>query len=120
MKAYKTCVNEETMKIDIVEFDIDKKFDFSHDPVTNLCDSDGGQSLHGINKDAKLESVERLNKEIESGELSLLKCKDCERYFLLPRTEKEWFTSRGLITPKRCPKCRGKRKKPQRQLFFHA
>lgn len=117
MKAYKCYVNEETMKIDTIEFNVANKFDFSHDPVTNLCDEDDG---HSISKHNSMEYVEELNKEIDSGEHSLLKCKECERYFLLPRTEKEWFTSRGLIVPKRCPKCRKKRKKPQRQLFFHA
>ena len=117
MKAYKTCVNEETMKIDTIEFDVNNEFDFSHDPVTNLCDADGG---HSISRDTHTKYIKELNKEIESGEFSLLKCKDCERYFLLPRTEKEWFTSRNLVIPKRCPKCRNKRKKPQRQLFFHA
>lgn len=117
MKAYKNYVNEETMKIDTIEFDVDNEFDFSHDPVTNFCDSDNG---HNVSRDTNMEYIEELNKEIESGEHSLLKCKDCERYFLLPRSEKEWFSSRGLIVPKRCPKCRSKRKKPQRQIFFHA
>lgn len=117
MKAYKSFVNEETMKIDSIEFDIDNELDFSHDPVTNFCESDNG---HSTSKSNTIEWVEELNKDIESGEQSLLKCKDCNRYFLLPRGENEWFKSRGLIIPKRCPKCRSKRKKPQRQLFFHA
>lgn len=108
MKAYKNYVNEETMKIDIVEFDIDYEFDFSHDPVTNLYDSDNGHTIH---KDAKLEDLEKLNKEIEQGDFSLLKCKDCNRYFLLPKDEKEWFEERGLVAPKRCPACRRKKKK---------
>ena len=108
MKAYKSYVNEEKMKIESIEFDIDNEFDFSHDPVTNFCESDNG---HSISKANNAEWNEEVNKEIESGEFSLLKCKDCNRYFLLPRTEREWFISRGLTVPKRCTKCRKKKKR---------
>ena len=108
MKAYKNYVNEETMKIDIVEFDVDNEFDFSHDPVTNLYDSDNGHTIFAENK---IEGTERLNAEIARGDYSLVKCKDCSRYFLLPKEEIEWFEDRGLVAPKRCPVCRKKKKK---------
>lgn len=106
MKAYKKCVNEETMKIDIVEFDIDNPFDFSHDPVTNLYDSDNS---HSLEKEI-ITYAESLNAKIDRGDYSLMKCKDCNRYFLLPKSEKEWFEERSLAVPKRCPRCRSKRR----------
>lgn len=103
MKAYKQFVNEATRKVDIVEFDIDYEADFSHDPVTNLYDSD---SSHNTHEDIVIEGTKRLNTMIARGDYNLVKCRDCNRYFLLPKSEKKWFEERNLVAPKRCPRCR--------------
>ncbi len=106
MKAYKTFFNEETGKFDYIEFDIDHEFDFSHDPQTNFTESDNG---HTCIKESFMEGLKKDNEKIESGEWKVLKCKDCGRYYVLPK-EEEWFVDRGLNPPKRCVSCRGKKK----------
>jgi hypothetical protein len=40
----------------------------------------------------------------------VLECIDCQRNFTFTRGEQQYFASKGLSTPKRCPQCRLKRK----------
>ena len=40
-----------------------------------------------------------------------LPCIDCEATFTFTRGEQYFFASKGLIEPKRCPKCREERKR---------
>jgi hypothetical protein len=43
-------------------------------------------------------------------------CKDCGNGFTLTAGEQEFFASRGMVNPKRCPKCRiAKRQNADRQ-----
>lgn len=51
-------------------------------------------------------SVENNNKQLQY----FHKCPDCNHYFWLLPQEMDWFTNRKLSMPKRCPKCRKKRK----------
>ena len=37
-------------------------------------------------------------------------CKDCGNTFFMDFSEVEFFRNKGLYLPKRCPKCRAKRK----------
>lgn len=37
-------------------------------------------------------------------------CRDCGESFVWEKGEQEFFWSKGLATPKRCPDCREKRK----------
>lgn len=37
-------------------------------------------------------------------------CRDCGKEFLMGREEMEWFWSRDMVTPRRCPACRGRNK----------
>lgn len=108
MKAFKMCYNEETGKVDYVEFEIKHEFDFSNDPVTNLVDTDDGHTCDNYHF---FDDLEDINREIGQGETEVVKCKDCGRYFILPRSEKEWFEDRDLNVPRRCVPCRNKRKK---------
>ena len=39
-----------------------------------------------------------------------LKCIDCDMPFVFSEGEQRYFLSKGLSEPKRCPKCRLKRK----------
>ena len=41
---------------------------------------------------------------------TLMKCKECGKYFELTWTEKMFFEQKGLAIPKRCKPCRDKRK----------
>ena len=38
-------------------------------------------------------------------------CKECGAQFSISAKEQEWFESRSLALPKRCPECRKKRRK---------
>jgi hypothetical protein len=40
----------------------------------------------------------------------ILECVDCQRNFTFTRGEQQYFASKGLSTPKRCPQCRLQRK----------
>lgn len=40
------------------------------------------------------------------GRMDVKKCKQCGKYFMLGRAEKDWFEKRGLQQPKRCIGCR--------------
>ncbi len=108
MKAYKLFYNEETKLTDYVEFEIANEFDFSNDPKTNIAETDGG---HNIFLENVQQDVEEINRDIKEGRMKILKCKECGRYFYLPKKEEEWFADRGMASPKRCQFCRGKRKK---------
>ena len=39
-----------------------------------------------------------------------LTCVDCESIFLFTKGEQYYFASKGLVEPKRCSRCREKRK----------
>ncbi len=106
MKAYKFFYNEETGLVDYVEFDIAHDFDFSHDPKTNIAETDGS---HNVSLESTKQFVENANYEIEVGLMKVLKCKNCGRYYYLPKREESWFADRGLVPPKRCQFCRGKK-----------
>ena len=108
MKAYKWCYNEETKKLDYVEFFVKNKYDFSNDPVTNLTDADNG---HTVCEMSFFSSLDAGNKKLESGIWKVFKCKDCGRYFIIDSDEEQWFQDRDLSLPKRCVKCRAKRRK---------
>jgi len=38
-----------------------------------------------------------------------LTCIDCEATFVFTKREQYYYTSKGLVEPKRCPECRLKR-----------
>lgn len=107
MKAYKLFYNDELYRFDLYEFEVKGEYDFSHDPKTNLY---GEDHIHSCDKESACEGLQKLNKQLEDGELEVAQCKDCEIYFIIPAKEKQWFADRDLQTPKRCPKCRARRK----------
>ncbi len=41
---------------------------------------------------------------------TMLTCVDCKQQFVFETGEQEFFKMRGLTPPKRCPRCRTKRK----------
>jgi hypothetical protein len=40
----------------------------------------------------------------------ILDCIECGRNFIFTKGEQQYFASKGLSTPKRCPECRLKRR----------
>ena len=108
MKLFKHIVDEKTKLVEVIEFEAKNEFDFNNDPVTNFTES---ENTHSSDKDSAYEWARELNEDIENGSYKLLKCKDCDMYYLLPSSEEDWFIANNMIPPKRCPKCRKKRKK---------
>lgn len=41
----------------------------------------------------------------------IVKCVDCGAGFILTSGERQFYVDRGLNLPKRCPECRGRRRK---------
>ena len=56
--------------------------------------------------DTTIEAVNKLNNDVEIGNIEILECKQCNKLFLLNRDEKYWFLAHSLNPPKRCYKCR--------------
>lgn len=105
-----------------------EKFIFMNDP-NHDTPFDAIWSLHDI-FDGKSLSVEEIKKNIKKlfiaepdpnlNEMrdaitefneTLMKCKECGKYFELTWMEKMFFEQNGLAIPKRCKPCRDKRKK---------
>lgn len=40
----------------------------------------------------------------------IAKCVDCGNYYIIPKSEKKWFVTRGFRLPVRCRRCRLERK----------
>ena len=50
------------------------------------------------------------NEKIASGEITMIKCRDCHLWFLLTGKNKDFYISKNLKLPARCKKCREKKK----------
>ena len=78
--------------------------DFREKDNKNVCENDSFFEK----KIYALDAVKERNQLIAQGYLKI--CKDCGRRFWQDENEIEWFASRDLFPPKRCPSCRRKRK----------
>ena len=81
-------------------------------------DGNNGEGEHWINVAHKLKNGER---ELVNGHLCnntgiVLKCKDCKEQFTFSFGELAWYKEKGLSVPKRCVKCRQK-KKQEREIY---
>ena len=106
----------------------DEKFIFMNDPdhedsfdaVWSLHDIFDGKSLSEEKIKSKIKklfiletdpSLNEMRDAITEFNTTLMKCKECGKYFELTWTEKMFFEQKGLAIPKRCKPCRDKRKK---------
>lgn len=55
-------------------------------------------------------AADAANEELKTDELHIRKCKDCGIYYYTTWREEAWFESLNLLMPKRCKKCRRKRR----------
>ncbi len=83
-------------------------YDSRFNPYTNFSEVYG--EITSQSKDWIVEVVGEYNELIRTNSVDILYCKDCRKYFILTKSEKEWFESRGLDLPRRCPRCRNKNK----------
>jgi len=105
-----------------------EKFIFMNDPdhedsfdaVWSLHDIFDGKSLSEEKIKSKIKklfiletdpSLNEMRDAITEFNTTLMKCKECGKYFELTWTEKMFFEQKGLAIPKRCKPCRDKRKK---------
>jgi len=58
-----------------------------------------------------LQSVKKTDEELDSYEVTIHICKDCQQPFTLNKLEKEWYKEKVLSLPVRCKSCRSKRNK---------
>ena len=104
MKGYKIYFDEETEK-------------FCHESDLSEVGKEGDKTtrdgLYPIWSDTLAHArtaVNSLNDDVESGRISMIRCKTCGNRFILTLDEVTWFENRGLKAPVRCPSCRKKRK----------
>lgn len=78
--------------------------DYIHD--LKECDTLAEVLLNGSFLEAELsrDIVDLLNTNF-----TFYKCKDCGRLFAMTPDSAKWYTSKGLVIPKRCSECRSKR-----------
>lgn len=102
---YRYYYDEKTKKIDLIPFN-----DSDSIPETNfVLDSYEDDSIVYEDEDPTY-YLERWNKYISDGYWKIVKCKDCGKYFVRTFSEEVWFIEHTLNRPKRCPKCRTKRR----------
>lgn len=98
----------------------DPNHEDSFDPVWSLHDIFDGKSLSEEKIKSKIKklfiletdpSLNEMRDAITEFNTTLMKCKECGKYFELTWTEKMFFEQKGLAIPKRCKPCRDKRKK---------
>lgn len=90
------------------------------DPVWSLHDIFDGKSLSEEEIKSKIKklfilesdpNLDEMRDAITEFNITLMKCKECGKYFELTWMEKMFFEQKGLSIPKRCKPCRDKRKK---------
>lgn len=50
-----------------------------------------------------------------SNENMVVTCKDCGEQFTLSKDDRNWYERRGYKLPKRCQKCRAKRREDRKE-----
>ena len=106
-QAYKLFYNEETNQVDYKVFYLKHANDFSNEPETNFYEA---LHCHCVSVDSAIEASCSYTNAMHKGSVKLHKCKDCGIFFLTDCNEETWYKNRGLTLPKRCIKCRKKRK----------
>lgn len=112
MLAYKLRYDEDNKRFTAISFEVSNEYDFSNDPITNFVEWD---HMHICGFQRAADAAEHLNNDIMLGKFELKQCKDCHRYFIITKSEIEWFNERGLVAPKRCTNCRAKNKKEKKE-----
>ena len=107
MKIWYQYYNEETKQIDYAEHSV-KDIHGSWETPSNVdeykcqCYTEEAHAIEG---------VKSCNEDLKWGKLHIHKCKDCGIYFYTTLDEERWFEYRDMYIPKRCSKCRTKRRK---------
>jgi len=107
MKIWYLYYNEKTKQIDYAEHSV-KDFRSDWETPSNV-----DEFKHQCNTavDHAIKAAECYNRDLQSFELQIHKCKDCGIYFFTSTNEELWFKANNLSVPKRCNKCRAKRRK---------
>lgn len=107
MKIWYQYYNEDTAQIDYAEHSV-KDIHGSWETPSNVDE----YKYQCYTREAHaIEGVKSCNKDLNSFALLIHKCKDCGIYFFTTADEEMWFKSNNLSIPKRCIKCRRKRRK---------
>lgn len=65
------------------------------------------ESAKADNLHLKAEEAELVDDE----DFIVLKCKDCGEYYMITKSEYDWYKERNFTTPRRCYTCRTKRRR---------
>lgn len=105
MTTYTTFYNEKTRQFDIAEENCLAK---DAKPA-----SEYGQVevSHFKSRGLAEVSIYMNNSRLKNGEIKMIKCKDCKKWFLLTKKSAEFYAEKGLKLPARCKRCRDERKK---------
>ena len=117
MKGYITDYNAELNKFVIEEFESpygkydNRTFELAKAvkekaSISYLDD----MSSYGSDYNSQSNTVDTLNNKLQPGEVTVILCKTCGKYFWIDADEKEWFAERKLSIPKRCWYCRRHKK----------
>ncbi len=60
------------------------------------------------------------NIKVAEGSVVVVKCRECGLYFLVTKTDVEWYENKGLDAPKRCMCCRRARSRKEHYLEMQA
>jgi len=114
-KEYRINYDEETRKIvPLIYINHHTTLnDYSDAPLSNISSHIAYYATRWVTaaEDEFQAYCSRLNQDLVSGEMEIKKCKDCGKFFLFNKVEKENFLNKGLALPKRCYACRKSKNK---------
>lgn len=107
MKIWYLYYNEDAAQIDCAEHSVKDM----HGNLETPSNVDEFKCQYYTKEAHAIVAVKSCNKDLNSFTLLIHKCKDCGIYFFTTDKEEDWYRSRGMSVPKRCNKCRAKRRK---------
>ena len=99
-KIYWDEATEQLMYTEVSEEEYEKRYE-------NRTDKPIFWLKRNFNVDARIDQIKY---DIYSGNIEIIRCKDCGHDFLLTKKNIEWYDENGFDHPKRCMACRKKRK----------
>jgi len=106
MIIYKEYWDEKSQEVKFKEIEVADK----NDPATIESNCTEFINAYYTDKASAENGVARFNKDIKAEKFFIKKCKECGIFFVISADEKQWYEDRGMQLPKRCEKCRKKRK----------
>lgn len=104
MRAYVCIYNVETKRVETIFSEIDSEFDAKHVLQSNIYEEN---SIYTTDAELQEAKVQKLNEQLQSGEIRIDQCQDCGMYFYILPSESEYYSNRHMSL-KYCISCRVK------------